>query len=235
MNNWKQNIRSKVEPALLFLLGPYAKSLTEGLKPQSGWKNFWRQSFDTYIATWVWRGFLSTIVAGVIYWCFGNPYAYESMQEGLAPKLWNTVAMVGMIFSMIGVILKIISGKLPSISFKSSIYKAAEYFDHSSSALLKFASEIGAFGFGIVFAFFIIFAVNSELYIANIIRFMGGAFLIGMVFIFNLVVWWLALVVLNKTERPPLLEYWQQKSSIFRFTFATIGFLFFSSVTMMVN
>ncbi|MCP3888621.1 MAG: hypothetical protein GY702_07075 [Desulfobulbaceae bacterium] len=235
MMKLKTQFQVKAKALWVYILGPYAESLGRGLRPQSGWKMFLRQIVDIYICKWALRGFLATLSAWMVFQLFGNPYAYDSMIEGLAPKLWNTTVMVGLIFACVSVFIKMCSFFLPHTLGRPIAIRVANYCGQSSAALFKFASEIGAFGFGIVSALLFLAIICSGINVSNVVRFFGGIILLGMVFLFNLVVWWLAHAVVDRDEQPQLIKFWRQRSSVFQFLFALIGLSAFTIITLLVD
>jgi hypothetical protein len=231
----KTKFKDKIKEFWVFLTGPYAGRLDLGLKPQSGWNIFLRSIVDIYVYKWALRGFIATFTAWMVYRLLGNPYAYDSMMEGLAPKLWNTTVMVGLIFSCASVFLNMCALYLPQALGRPIVMRFADYCGQSSSALFRFASEIGAFGFGIVFALFCLASISSEISVSNVVRAFGGILLLGMVFLFNLVVWWFAHAAVDKNEQPPLIKFWRQRSSAFQFIITFIGMSAFTIITLFVD
>lgn len=231
----REKLQAEINAFWVYMLGPHSGEPLKSLRPQSGWKSFLKRIANIYIFKWCLRGCLATIIAWIVYKFFNNPYSLDSIKEGLAPKLWNTAVMIGLILSVLSMIFRMISQYSPHARIKSAIDRFADYLGQSSSDLLIFASEVGAFSFGIVLALFILAFFNSNFDVTDVIFAFGGFFLMGLVLLLNFVVWWLAHSVLTKNEQPKLIQFWLGRSSGFKLVIACVGLIYFTAITLMSN
>lgn len=229
------SIRVSAERAAKSLLGPFLDSPRSAIAPRGGWRPLMYSFIYTYIFTWALRGFVGVIVAYFLSTMIGASHLNEAVREGLAPKFWNLVVMLGLLYAVASAAF----AQLVPKNKESWIYSITSSIclccHNSASALLRFASQLGALSFGIVVGMFIVASVKATDSVPALVETLGGTFLLGIVFFFNVIVWYIAYAILDDAERPLLFQYWSEKSRIYKAVFSVAGFLILLVITLYVG
>ncbi len=228
----RTSIQVRAERAAKSLLGPLLDCPRSAVAPRSGWRPLMYGFVRTYLLTWALRGFIGIIIAYLLSTGVGATYLYEAVREALAPKFWNLVVMLGLLYAIASAAFAQLVPKDKGYWVYGPTSRITGYCHNSARALLHFASQLGALSFGIVVGMLIIAIVRTTDSVQALVGALGGTFVLGIVFVFNLVVWYVVYAILDDNERPPLIQYWSEKSRIYKAVFSVAGFLILAGVTL---
>ena len=235
MRNFCDWLEGKVNALLLFIFGYRLFNLRLAFTPHSGWRSFHKRVYDMYLKTWAFRGCLGLLAALGFYLVFGNKYPYDSMLEGIAPKFWNTVVMLGLLYALLGALVGIAFTKLPENLAPSWLLQLSLWLKQSAKKLIQFASEVGALGLGILAGLLVAAIVSSEFTVGGVIRAVGGVFLLSVVLGLNVLVWYVNCAALDDAERPEVFVYWMGRSDGFKATASAAGLVLFVLIMICVD
>lgn len=149
---------------------------------------------EQYAKKWILWGAFGMVFGYLFTVMLDNEYFIEAAMQMLASYLWNMVVVLGLFFSLFGALFH-------ALYLKSF----SDYCFRSSFDILKFASEIGALGFGALIGLFLVVLVESGMDdFMDYIRSAIGIWALGFFCMLNLVVWW---VVYCLSDDVPIPEY----------------------------
>lgn len=194
----------RIRLLLVILAGPIRtqglRALIPGGDPSRVFVAYWSE----YVRTWVFWGLTGILVAYVLTDFFKNAYFLESAKQVLAPLFWNMVVVLGLLWVL-----------LASFTFAVGLSRLSTYFFRSSYAILKFASELGALGFGALLGLLCVaFYESSFLEFIDYLKSIVGVVFLGIVFFLNLVVWWVAYCLREEVETPVYFLYMRHRRGL---------------------
>lgn len=209
-----------------YVLGPIS---TEGLSaalPGGRLGGLMKVYWHEYVKTWMFRGFLGILIGYGFSRLLSNAYFLEAAKQMMAPLFWNVVVVVGLFFALIGIVAHLIR-----------FTPLAAYFMKSSKAIMHFASEVGALGFGVVLGLMCIAAFQSGMNeFSDFLQSFAGIALLVLVLLLNLIVWWVAYCLRDDTPRPEYFIYVEQnKGLLFILCLAMIVLLMVASALTTVG
>jgi hypothetical protein len=183
------------------LFGPIIDDGLKAVLPNGEFSSLLLMYWEQYVKTWVFRGCIGILTGYLLTSILSNSYFIESSKEMLAPLFWNMVVTIGLFFSLLGVLASVLT-----------LRSASTYLFRSSYAFLKFASEVGALGFGAFIGLLCIAIYQSEMktFIDYLYSVVGVASL-AIVFVLNLIVWWVVYCLRDDVESPEYFTYIGQR------------------------
>ncbi|WP_148861242.1 hypothetical protein [Marinobacter fonticola] len=180
-----------------YVLGPISSYGIIAALPDGKLRGLMGVYWHEYVKTWVFRGFLGLLIGYGCSLLLSNQYYLEAAKQMMAPLFWNIVVVIGLFFALFGILAHIIK-----------VTPLSAYFMKSSRAIMSFASQVGALGFGAVLGLLCVAALQSGMneFFDYLKSFVGVAFLIIM-FILNLIVWWVAYCLRDDTPQPDYFVY----------------------------
>lgn len=187
-----------------YVLGPISSEGLAAALPGGKLGGLMKVYWHEYVKTWMFRGFLGVLIGYGCSRLLSNDYFLEAAKQMMAPLFWNVVVVVGLVFALIGIVAHLI--KVTPLSV---------YFMKSSKAIMRFASEVGALGFGAVIGLLCVAALRSGMneFSDYFQSFVGVAFLV-IVLILNLVVWWVAYCLRDDTPQPDYFLYVEERKGL---------------------
>lgn len=195
------NVKRTSEKVGRYILGPLYGGNISALVPKGDMSSFVIGYLERYLGPWFVTGFLSIIIARVVSNTTSNEYFYEAASQLLAPLLWNIVVVLGLLLGLLGVLLCAL--KLTPLS---------KTFFHHSMLFLKFASEVGTIGLGVLLGLLTIAIYQSEL--ASFWAFFAatiGLVLLSILLVLNILVWWVQYCIENAAHPSPYFVYVSKK------------------------
>lgn len=187
-----------------YVLGPIRSDGLAAALPGGRLGGLMKVYWHEYVKTWMFRGFLGLLIGYGFSRLLSNAYFLEAAKQMMAPLFWNVVVVVGVFFALVGIVAHLI--KLTPL---------ADYFMNSSKAIMSFASQVGALGFGVVLGLLCIAAFQSGMDEFNdFLQSFAGIALLAFVLLLNLIVWWVAYCLRDDTPRPEYFVYVEQRKGL---------------------